>query len=123
MTRKALQDFSFSDGTFIPVKVVSTPQITMHTDRNVYLNFNPWRFVDMRKPEGKGMKHSIVSTSLDYVASGYGRHVCPGRFFAAIQMKTLLAHIVTKYDVKMDGACEQSPRKENAEILFCKRQA
>lgn len=78
MTRQALQDFSFSDGTFVPAgTLVSTPQMALHTDGSVYENpgvFNPWRFADMREPEGEGTKHSMVSTSVEYVAFGHGRH-------------------------------------------------
>jgi cytochrome P450 len=31
---------------------------------------------------------------------GHGRHACPGRFFAATEMKLLVAYIMMNYDVK-----------------------
>jgi len=37
---------------------------------------------------------------------GAGRHACPGRFFAAMELKVLLAYIICNYDFKLttDGA-------------------
>jgi len=57
-------------------------------------------------------------------------HYSPGRFFAAIELKTILAHIVMNYDVKMangDGRPENvwfgrtSLPNPKAEVLFRKR--
>lgn len=31
---------------------------------------------------------------------GYGKHACPGRFFAAAEIKTALCHMLLKYDLK-----------------------
>ncbi|OCH88082.1 cytochrome P450 [Obba rivulosa] len=136
MTRQALQDFSFSDGTFVPAgTLVSTPQLAVHLDSGLYEDpgeFRPWRFAEMREPEGEGTKHSMVSTSVDYVAFGHGRHACPGRFFAATELKTMLAHIAVNYDVKMEREGEHPPwsffasalvPNTNAEVLFRKRQS
>jgi cytochrome P450 len=44
----------------------------------------------------------MVSTTTDHIIFGHGRHACPGRFFAAIQLKTMLAHILINYDVKAE---------------------
>lgn len=32
---------------------------------------------------------------------GYGRHACPGRFFAANEIKLILARLLLDYDVSM----------------------
>jgi cytochrome P450 len=35
---------------------------------------------------------------------GFGRHACPGRFFAANEIKLILSRILLDYDIKMpDG--------------------
>ncbi len=62
---------------------------------------------------------------------GYGRNVCPGRFFAANVIKIVIAHIVLNYDIKMpDGLTDRyvnisSGMIENPditkEVLFRKR--
>lgn len=60
-----------------------------------------------------------------------GRLLSPGRFFAANELKAMLAHIVLNYDVKLPG---DGKRPENmywgegvlaapaGEVLFRKRQ-
>ncbi|KAH9981729.1 hypothetical protein BJV77DRAFT_355174 [Russula vinacea] len=47
-------------------------------------------------------KHQAVSTSSEHLFFGYGRHLCPGRFFAVNELKMLFAHIVATYDVKFE---------------------
>lgn len=41
---------------------------------------------------------SFVSTSPTYHPFGHGRHACPGRFFAANELKLLLAYMVMNYE-------------------------
>ncbi len=41
---------------------------------------------------------SFVSTSPTYHPFGHGRHACPGRFFAANELKLLLAYMLAKYE-------------------------
>lgn len=43
---------------------------------------------------------SMVTSSETFMAFSHGRHACPGRFFAANQLKLLLAAIVSKYDIE-----------------------
>jgi cytochrome P450 len=44
----------------------------------------------------------MVSSNQDYIAFGLGKHVCPGRFFAACELKFMFAHIISTYDVKLE---------------------
>lgn len=75
MTRKALKDFTFSDGTFIPQgSFVSAAEAPTHFDEANYECadvFNPWRFVDEEDMES--MKNQMVTTSTEYVTFGHGR--------------------------------------------------
>lgn len=42
-----------------------------------------------------------VSTPGDtFLGFGHGKHPCPGRYFAAHEMKLMLAHLVQNYDVE-----------------------
>jgi len=135
ITRKALVDFTFSDGTYIPSgSFVSAAATPTHHDDKFYENpeiFNPWRFAELRSEEGEGVKHQMVTTSTEYVAFGHGRHACPGRFFAANELKAMLAHVVVTYDVKMEKeGVVPSPMffatslipDPKAEVMFRKRQ-
>ncbi|KIJ13789.1 hypothetical protein PAXINDRAFT_80392 [Paxillus involutus ATCC 200175] len=106
MTRKVMKEFTFSDGTVLPKgTLVTIASQATYLDNGVYENaemFDPFRFSNMRDEEGNGAKHSFVSTSPEYLPFGHGRHACPGRFFAANELKSMLAHVVLSYDVKLE---------------------
>ncbi|KIJ13840.1 hypothetical protein PAXINDRAFT_80216 [Paxillus involutus ATCC 200175] len=106
MLRKAMQNFTFSDGTVLPKgTLVAIASQATYLDNEVYDNaeaFDPFRFANMRDEDGDGAKHSLVSPNLEYFAFGQGIHACPGRFFAAIELKSMLAHVVLSYDVKLE---------------------
>ena len=78
LTRKAMKDFRFSDGTLIPEGAfVSAAFMSIHHDEAYYENpdvFDPLMFADIRNEEGEGLKHQMVSTSLEYIPFGHGRH-------------------------------------------------
>ncbi|KZT08258.1 cytochrome P450 [Laetiporus sulphureus 93-53] len=136
LNRKAMKDITFSDGTFIPAGTfVSAASRATHFDEGIYpdaLKFNPWRFSDMRECQGESTKHHMVSTSVDYLSFGHGRHACPGRFFAVNELKALLAHVVVTYDVRLgkEGELPSSTwfgptlvPNTKAEVMFRKRQS
>jgi len=104
--RMMMKDVTLSDGTYIPKGTfVAATAASEHRDESHYTNphvFDPWRFSNMREDEGKGLRHQFVSTSVDYIAFGHGKHACPGRFFAANELKAMLAHTVLNYDVKLE---------------------
>ncbi|TFK79302.1 cytochrome P450 [Polyporus arcularius HHB13444] len=106
-TRKALQDTTLVDGTFIPKgTTIVTAMSPTHYDERTYKNasvFDPFRFARMRAAEAAVTKHHLVHVSHEYLAFGYGKHACPGRFFAAIELKAMLAYIVLNYDLKLPG--------------------
>ncbi|EXJ93891.1 hypothetical protein A1O1_02284 [Capronia coronata CBS 617.96] len=43
----------------------------------------------------------FIATSPTYLGFGHGRHACPGRFFAANELKLLIAYLVMRYDIQM----------------------
>lgn len=110
MTRKALQDYTFSDGTFIPKGgFVSAAEMPTHYDSENYDHpeiFNPWRFVELASSTGaddaSNLRYQMVSTGASYVTFGHGKNACPGRFFAAHELKAMMAYLVMHYDVKME---------------------
>jgi len=129
-----MKDFTFSDGTTIPAgNIISLAASCMQTDPDYYSDpetFDGFRFHKIREQEGESSKYLISSLDLDYVLFGHGRHACPGRFFAATEVKAMLAHIVLNYDVKMTNGggrpvneCYGASSLPNtkAEVLFRKR--
>ena len=85
LTRKALKDFKFSDGTFIPKgTLIAAPSLSLHHDKNFFENpdvFEPFRFAHMREEDGKGSKHQFASTSIEYLPFGLGKHAWCGFCF------------------------------------------
>ena len=132
LSRVAMEDFTFSNGTTIPQgTLVAVSLHNAHFNDEVYedpLRFDGFRFSKMR--EGSAKKVGMVSSSRDHLVFGHGRHVCPGRYFAACELKLLLAHVVTNYDVKLEvegvrppdmwvvTTCVPNPK---ANVLFRKR--
>lgn len=64
-------------------------------------------------------KRHMISTAVDHLSFGTGKHACPvgiclnllshriqrlsqGRFFAATELKAMMAHLVINYDVKAE---------------------
>ncbi|KAJ6510168.1 cytochrome P450 [Mycena vitilis] len=140
MGRKVVKrgGFTFSDGTTVPegcfVNVATGPT---HMNPEVYSNpdeFDAFRFYRLRtEDEEASMRHQFSASNLDYLAWGHGRHACPGRFFAAAALKTMLAHILVNYDVRLEDESAGRPPNQwfaaicipngAAKVMFRKRQA
>ncbi|EPT01203.1 hypothetical protein FOMPIDRAFT_1048925 [Fomitopsis schrenkii] len=126
--RKAVQDFTFTDGTFIPKGTfVAVAARAFQFDADYYADpavFDPRRY----EGERGGSKDNSARTDLVF---GLGHHTCPGRFFAATALKALLSHIVVTYDVKLPGGSRSIPQptwiaesfvsNSKANVLFRKR--
>ncbi|KAI1389674.1 cytochrome P450 [Hypoxylon trugodes] len=121
--RKTLRPFTLSNGQRIPAGVIiEVPVHAVSSDSEVFPNadkFDPYRFYKLRqeaKEEGavdvQG-QNQFVSVTQKSLTFGYGRHACPGRFFAANEMKMILANVLLKYELQLaDGATERYPNIE-----------
>ncbi|KAF2963565.1 hypothetical protein GQX73_g10018 [Xylaria multiplex] len=131
MRRSVDMDTVLSDGTV--VKKGSRIHIDTHrmVDPEVYENPEEWkcdRFSEMRSQPGKEHLAQLVTTSIDHFGFGHGQHACPGRFFAANELKIALCHLLIKYDWKLapgtplDMVRLGFSRVVNTETkLFCRR--
>lgn len=69
-----------------------------------------------RQGSSKSRQSWYTSTDREHISFGQGRHACPGRFVAAVEMKLVLAEILMRYDVsfvengEMDLGSEKRPR-------------
>jgi cytochrome P450 len=52
-------------------------------------------------------RNQFVTTNESNLAFGYGRHACPGRFFAANEIKMILARVILDFDIKMPGDAKE----------------
>ncbi|KAI9447172.1 cytochrome P450, partial [Lactarius psammicola] len=132
--RLALRPFTFSNGVTVPAgTLIAAPIGAIHRDGEAFSNpeeFDGFRFAKLRERDGNVVACQALSTSAENLTFGYGRHACPGRFFAVNEVKALLAHIVVTYDIKFEEG-KQAPRSLHigsmrvpgkANVMFRKRQ-
>jgi cytochrome P450 len=127
--RKVLQTFTLSNGQVIPAGVnIEIPAVAVNSDDELFPDadkFDPLRFYRLRQQarEGGGSTESaalnqFVSVSQNSLTFGYGRHACPGRFFAANELKMILANSLLKYDIKVvEGSKGRYPNMEFAHMV------
>ncbi|KAH8828952.1 cytochrome P450 [Flagelloscypha sp. PMI_526] len=116
-SRLVMKTFTFSNGQVVPPGYILTfTARAIHRDEANFEDpndFRPFRFSEMRDKEGQEVFHSFVTLDPDFVPFGIpNRHACPGRFFAATEIKGILAHLIMTYDFKF----EDGQRPKNIEI-------
>ncbi|KAI0168346.1 ent-kaurene oxidase [Pestalotiopsis sp. NC0098] len=103
---------TLSDGTRLPAgAMVEAAHANIVNDPQLYSNpetFDAHRFMNLRKGTVEDPlayknreQYQFVTVTKDFMAFGYGRHACPGRFFAANEIKLMLSRILLDYDIKM----------------------
>lgn len=120
--RKVLKTFTLSTGQVIPAGcLIEVPVIGINFDDEVVENpekFDAFRSYRAREMEGlegaekasAGASNQFVSVSPSNLLFGYGRHACPGRFFAANEIKMIVSRAILDYDMKTsDGSRERYP--------------
>ncbi|KAI1819348.1 cytochrome P450 [Xylaria intraflava] len=134
MHRIALADVTLSDGTVIPKGTKCAVRSTNRLDPTIHENpetFDGARFLRMREVPSKANQAHLVTTGTDALGFGHGLHSCPGRFFAANEIKIALIHLLLKYDLKpaagyvpkvLEVAFDLSV-DPNARIMFRRREA
>jgi cytochrome P450 len=114
MRRIATKCVQLSDGTKLPKGSSMMVLADRHWDPSVYTNpdqYDGYRFLRMRTEPGKETAASLVGTSPDHLGFGYGLHACPGRFFAAHEVKIAMCHILLKYDWRLPQGQQPQVRK------------
>ncbi|OJD10443.1 hypothetical protein AJ78_08551 [Emergomyces pasteurianus Ep9510] len=104
MRRLAEKDIELSDKTFLPKGELIVVACDKMWDADTYPNpntFDPYRFLKLRETPGHETSAQLVSPSPEHLGFGFGKHACPGRFFAANEVKIALCHILLKYDFRL----------------------
>ncbi|CAI6093148.1 unnamed protein product [Clonostachys chloroleuca] len=116
MVRKAVEDVPLPTGEVIPKGHRTVVLTDQHRSAELFTNpdvFDGHRFVRQRAcPETENTAH-FVSTTSSSLGFGHGKHACPGRFFAANELKVILCHLLVKYDWKVgpNAPAEPEPLK------------
>jgi cytochrome P450 len=122
--RKVRKPVKLSTGEVIPAGVViEVPAHAISRDPEVFEDpdrFHALRFYEMSqrcREEGAiqdAARNQFVNVNSKNLAFGYGRHACPGRFFAANEIKMIFATCVVMYDVRLAGG--ETERYTNLEF-------
>ena len=66
--------------------------------------FDGFRYYKLRQRDGESHLHQFVTTQPNILNFGHGKYACPGRFFAALEIKNILVRLIMDYDWKLpDG--------------------
>lgn len=87
---------------------------TINRDPKLYPNpdkFDPLRFHHLGQQLGKELEYQHSTTGTDTIIFGHGFWACPGRFFAAAEIKTVAAYILTHHDFKLLPGQEKPPQQ------------
>lgn len=139
-SRKTYKDFTFSNGVTIPKGYsIAIASGAIHFDPAIYPDpdtFNGWRFCDTEDtdaPKSEQWRNQVVTMDPTWLMWGVGRHACPGRFFAVNEIKAMVCHILSTYDIKLPGDATVPPAgtwfgngripDSEAAILFRKRRS
>lgn len=101
--------FTLSNGQYIPAGTyLEVPSQAVYLDSAHYPKseeFDGFRHYNLRSG-GTASDHArnqFVTTNETNMGFGYGKHACPGRFFAANEIKMILARLILEYDIMMPG--------------------
>ncbi|OAA38538.1 Cytochrome P450 [Metarhizium rileyi] len=106
MKRYAEESITLSDGTVIPKGSLLVVAMQDMWDESKYPNarqFQSDRFLKRRQVPGQESSAELSSSTSDHMGFGFGRHACPGRFYASALIKLLLCHMLLKYDMRLVG--------------------
>lgn len=83
----------------------------LHNDESVYTDatrYDAFRYsrvleqpAENETASPKPLSQSLAATSEVYLPFGHGKHSCPGRFFAADEMKIIFAYIFSNYEIML----------------------
>ncbi|KAH6639959.1 trichothecene C-8 hydroxylase [Truncatella angustata] len=114
MRRVTTEEVRLSNGLVLPPGTKTAVLANRMWDPSVHENPLEWdgyRFFNMRQLPGKEQVSQLVSTSADHLGFGHGQHACPGRFFAANEVKIALCHLLIKYDWRLAQGAKPNVRR------------
>ncbi len=116
--RKVTSTVKLSDGTvLLPGDTIAMPSGPMAQDQSYYDNpsiFDGYRFYrEKAKGQDEAQKSEIEYAGIEpgNLSWGHGRFSCPGRWYASLMMKFLLASLILEYDFEFSES--QSVRPSN----------
>lgn len=120
MRRIAAEKVTLADGTVINKgdytvvngKTMADPQIWLEPEK-----YDIYRYYRLRQDPVTANKAHLVSTSPNHMGFGHGDQACPGRFFAANEIKIAICHLLLKYDWELAPGANVAPVHAFAETM------
>ncbi|KAL4922910.1 cytochrome P450 [Aspergillus aurantiobrunneus] len=115
--------FRFDEDLVLPKGVLLTfPSIHLQNDPDIHpdpTKFDPLRFYRMKEEDRKaGVTSSSRDLRTEWLAFGYGRQACPGRFYAIRLLTTVLGEMILRYDIRYAGGRRARPEPIDLEPLL-----
>ncbi|KAF4222326.1 hypothetical protein CNMCM5878_005608 [Aspergillus fumigatiaffinis] len=102
-SRFTRQNIKLTNGTEIPTGTPVMVTNDVAGDADIYLDpevFDGYRYLRMREGADKA-RAPFTTTGQNHLGFGYGKYACPGRFFAATEIKIALCHMLLKYEWRL----------------------
>ena len=120
-----LKGVTLSNGQYLPAGVnIEVSSIAIYADSANYPDgdsFDGFRHYKLRRGGSTAdhARNQFVTINETNMGFGYGRHACPGRFFAANEIKLMLARLILGYDIKMpNGETERYAQMDMGKITM-----
>ncbi|TGO78591.1 hypothetical protein BELL_0061g00150 [Botrytis elliptica] len=102
------EGYTLSDGFHIPKNAhISMAVNSIQNDPDTTSSpeqFDGFRYYKLRQKPGENHLHQFATTQNNILNFGHGKHACPGRFFASLEIKNILVRLIMDYDWKLpDG--------------------
>lgn len=115
------EPITLSDGKVIPAGThicVAAYETSKDTANIPQQEFDGFRYYNQRQKLGEAQKHQFASTDKTHLHFGAGHNACPGRWFAANELKMIVGELLLNYDMKfLEG--QSRPKNINAdEFIF-----
>jgi gliotoxin biosynthesis cytochrome P450 monooxygenase len=110
MNRKvtATNGLTLSTGDFLPYGTLTgfghpdyPTSTTPSASQPPLSEFSAFRHANLRSIPGEENKHQFVTIGSDSLSFGGGTHACPGRFFAAAEIKVVIVEVLKRYDISL----------------------
>ncbi|KAK7178809.1 cytochrome P450 [Paraphaeosphaeria sporulosa] len=120
--RVITRDYKMSDGFIIPKgTTIGVPAQAIAMDPNLFVNptnFDGFRFSNIRATANNAQtagRAQWAASNLESMAFGYGRHACPGRFFAGHEIKQIMIYLLMNYDFRFVEGTKGRPENVRVE--------
>lgn len=118
--RIMLRDHMLQDSTLLPrgahiAMPVNAIQNSVTPNPDV---FDPLRYYKLRQRENEGHLHQFATTEPMVLNFGHGKYACPGRFFAALEIKSILVRLIMEFDWKLPDGEDRPENLRAHEFIF-----